>query len=413
VIARSRGSRRRAAKDRAFALLALAFRVRERPAPSRPAKILIIQLQQVGDTVIFTPTLRALRKRFADCRIDVVANPASAQLYRASPNVDHLMVVEGWNAPNLWRRFRAMLSIVTTLRREHYDCAVTDVTEQSFAYALLAYLSGSPVRVGFDIGDRGFLHTVRIPFDARLPYVLCNLAIARALGADDSDPREEIGLSAGDRAEAARKLLAAGVAEHVPFAVIHPGSNWQSKTWYSDRWARLADVLAERYGYQVVFVGTASEMLLVEAARREMRNRSATLVAGTTLAELAAVISKAAIFVGTDSGPRNIAGALGVPNVTVMSAQEDTDRWRGVRAGETVIRSNPRCTGCYLAYCAHRLCMDVIDVQQLTAAVAAAIRGGRTAAPRLEVTAVPTSAYVALAGSPDADCATLRRLAKA
>ena len=374
--------------------------------------MLVIQLQQIGDTVIFTPTLRALRKRFASCRIDVLANPASAQLYRGSPNVDRLTISRGWNAGGVAGRARAMLTLVRALRRERYDCVICDVTEQSFAYTLLAYLTGAPVRVGFDIADRGFLHTLRVPFDPGLPYVLCNLAIASALGADDADPREDIPLSDADRHGAEAKLVAAGIGEKDSIAVMHPGSNWQSKTWYPARWAGVADALADRYGHRIVFVGTTAEAGMVEAARSKMRGASATLVGATTLGELAAVITKAAIFVGTDSGPRNIAGALGVPTVTVMSAQEDTDRWRGVRAGEIVLRADARCTGCYYAFCAHRLCMDVIGVPDVMNAVDAAHRAGRTGAPRLETIPVPLRVYAEVAGCADADRATLRRLAK-
>lgn len=376
-----------------------------------PRRILILQLQQVGDTVVFSAALRAIRRRFPDARIAALVNPVSAQLLEPSPHLDELIVAPDWNRLRGGHRLLRMLPQLRAIRRMRFDCVIADVTEQSLAYAIIARVTGAPVRVGFASARASRLYTLRVPFRADAPFVLCNLDLARALGADAGDAREEVAISEA-AADGATRLLAEGGLAAQRLAVVHPGSNWQSKTWYADRWAVVADDLARR-GLAVVFVGTPGERDAVESARAAMTARSVSLVGRTTLPELAAVIARASLFVGTDSGPRNIAGALGVPNATVMSAQEDTDRWRGTREGETVLRANARCTGCYLAHCAHRLCMHAIEVGPVLEACAAALAADGPRPPREVRIPVPDRVYEAVAGTAAASCERLRTLAHA
>ena len=306
--------------------------------PDRP-KILLLQLQQVGDSMAVSPLLRALHQRYPDMILDVLASPAAKAVHRKSPHV-HAMR--------------------TAARGIRYDCVLACVNQVSFRYALIAALTGARRRLGFDVGGAGFLFTRRMSIPPGMNVLKANMLLAAALDADATNPVEEFWFDDADREAAAR------LVPERPYVVIHPGSNWQSKTWYADRWAAVADALAPLVP---VFVGTAAEAPLVDEI-----GRGISLVGKTDLCQLGAVMERAELCITTDSGPRHIAGALGRPLVTVMSSLDEPYRWTFDRPNEIVLRTDPPCAACLLSYCSHRTCMDRVTVDAVLSACARARR---------------------------------------
>ena len=380
-----------------------------------PRRILILQLQQLGDSVVFSPTLRAIRERFPDAELDLLTSPIASQLYAKSPYPSRIFRADRWGTREHGTRLLPLVPLIRKLRARRYDWVIADATQHSFKYSLIAFAIGAPVRIGFDVDSRGRLFTHRLALPSDAPLALCNLAIACVVGANAQPRPEEISFDAEDTSRIDALLRERGIAQETRVVLIHPGSNWQSKLWYADRFAKVADAVAMRSHCCIVFVGTAGETVEVEATRSAMHADSVSLVGATSLTELAALCARASLFIGTDSGPRNVAGAVGTRTVVVVSAQEDTSRWFGYRAGELAVRASARCIGCYYSRCAHRLCMRAIsenDVIELTFGEPPARRQPASALPVINVP-VPESLYVAVAGSPDADCASLRRLARA
>jgi ADP-heptose:LPS heptosyltransferase len=286
-----------------------------------------------------SPLLRALHRRYPDMMLDVLASPAAKAVHRKSPHV------------------HAML---TAARGVRYDCVLACVNQVSFRYAMIAALTGARRRIGFDVDGAGFLFTRRLTIPKGVNVLNANMLLAGAVDADASSPVEEFWFDDADR-EAAAHLV-----PEQPYVVIHPGSNWQSKTWYADRWAAVADALAPLVP---VFVGTAAEAPLVEEI-----GRGISLVGKTDLCQLGAVMERAELCITTDSGPRHIAGALGRPLVTVMSSLDEPYRWTFDRPNEIVLRTDPPCAACLLSYCSHRTCMDRLTVDAVLSACARARR---------------------------------------
>ncbi|NUO65221.1 MAG: glycosyltransferase family 9 protein [Gemmatimonadaceae bacterium] len=355
----------RAVRTAVFRLGGLFVRPHRGPLPAAPARILVLQLQQLGDSVIFTPTLRALRERFPSATIDLLATPAAAQVYRKSPYLDEIHVTHGWQGAFRGAGLRKLLPLLRELRGRAYDCTITDLAQQSFRFALIAWLVRAPWRIGFDIAGRGLLHNVRIPYRADASWVDANLDIARALGATPASLREEVAFDRSDEERVRAALADAGHAPERKLVVMHTGANWQSRTWYPERWSALADAVADRHEATIVFVGGGGERAYVDAVRAGMTRPSVSLAGVTDIPQLAALCRMSDLFVGTDSGPRHIARASGCAHVVVMSAQDDTDQWAGWGRGEVILRSFPSCSGCYFPRCAHKICMDAIETQRV------------------------------------------------
>jgi len=336
-------------------------------------KILILQMQQLGDSVVFTPTLRAIRAKYPNARIDLLCSPVSFELYRKSPYPDRLFVLSGAPSKANWRRWWL---VMRELRRVQYDVAIADVAQSSLLYGFAAALTGARQRIGFERENRGFLFTHRLRTQAGQNFIEANLEIARLLRAGEYSDKVQCFYDSDDTARA-RQLLGLEASGH-PMIAVHPASNWQSKTWFPDRWAALLDRLQNDYGASIVLVGTLKEQQYVQEILARMNRPARSLAGLTSLTELAAVLAESDLFVGTDSGPRHIAAGVGVPQVTLMSSQDSPDRWIFHREEEIVLRTDPPCSPCFSSYCSHRRCMEEISVASALSACRALIEAGRS-----------------------------------
>jgi ADP-heptose:LPS heptosyltransferase len=335
------------------------------------ARILLLQLQQVGDSLVMSPTLRAVRDRYPQADVDVLTTPVGYEVHKGSPHIRRLFVAPGQDARRTGR-LRWWLHTTRELRQAGYDCVLACRNHVSARYVLVALVSGARHRIGFDEAPGGFLFTRRLHVGGQESVIQTNLRLAAAIGADGAHPREEFWFDGRDEAHVA-SLLAAHAIGEARLAVLHVASNWQSKTWYAERWAAVAD-WAARQGLHPVFVGRTCDAGLVAAVQSLMEASSTSLAGATDLCQLGALLARADLFIGTDSGPRHIAGALGRPQVTIMSSLDEPWRWVLNRPREVVLRTDPACRGCLLSACDHRRCMDLIPADQAIAACQEVLR---------------------------------------
>src|SRR5690348_12307312 len=255
---------RRAAFERGLQLVSRSIgeHLQRKIDRSRIQKIIILQVQMVGDSVAFTPTLRAIRNCFPNAQIDLLCSPISAEFYGKCRYVDHLLLDQWFHSRA--RHLRAELQLIRRIRATGYDLAICDASEISASHGLVALLTGAPMRIGFTANSRGFLYTWQLPTNPNANFIEDNLAIAIALGSDSLSRDVECYFDDLDD-QYARRLIP--VHNRKPLVAIRAASNWQSKTWLPERWASVADTLVERYDAQVIFVGTAGEREHIDAIR--------------------------------------------------------------------------------------------------------------------------------------------------
>lgn len=329
----------------------------ERPLDlSKVEKILILQLQQLGDSVVFTPTLRAIREQFPLARIDMLCSSVSLELYRKCPYLAHRYLYA--SVGTRWHRGIRLFSLMREIRETSYDLVIADVTHTALWYGTAAWLAGGRRRLGFDVDHRGFLFTNRL-YPSEANFVDCNLQIARALGVRVPSATVECFFDEED-CRAIDALLERLCVPRRRIA-IHAASNWQSKTWFPERWAGVADALVKDYDATVLFVGSRKEQSYIHDIMSKMKAPAFSIAGETSLSQLAALLTRCDLFIGTDSGPRHIAAAVGARQVTVMSSQDRPGRWSFDRQSEIVLRTDPSCSPCLLSYCSHRQCMEAIS----------------------------------------------------
>lgn len=328
----------------------------------------------IGDAVMATPTLRALRKHFGpQARIVGAGRPYVADVLAGTPWLDDLLLYD----PRGKDPQRGSWPLVKKLRAERLDLAV--LLPNSFRTAMLARLGGAKRRVGYDRYLRGPLLTTRLPpprVDGKLvpcPMVDYYLALASAVGCAEESPRLELATSAADEtaADAAWRRLNLGAARQV-VTLNCSGAFGAAKLWPVAHFADLAARIVRELDHDVLVVCGPSER---QAAERIVDLAAHPRVVSLAAEPLSLGLTKASIrrsrlLVTTDSGPRHFGVALGVPVVGLYGPTPPI--WGENPTAEAVhLQVELDCLGCHKRTCplGHHRCMRDLSVERVYAAV--------------------------------------------
>ncbi len=299
-------------------------------------RLLAVRLDNLGDVLMTTPALAAIKQALPGVHTTLLASPAGAALQPHLPDVDEVITFE---AP--WVQSRctaaqagpAVQDLVQRLAAGRFDAVVvfTVCTQSALPMAMVAMQAGIPLRLAHCRENPYHLlsHWVRdaeVPGDGMRHEVQRQLDLLAAVGiappAQGLPGRPATGLrfmpAPADAASLAAKLAQAGMDPAAPWFVVHPGASAESRRYPAERFAKAAQAVAEAGGGHAVIVGGPAEAALVQAAR-PAQAPSTALVGGLSLGELAALIAGARITLCNNSGPAHIAAALGAPVVVLYA----------------------------------------------------------------------------------------------
>ncbi|TMA64473.1 MAG: lipopolysaccharide heptosyltransferase II [Deltaproteobacteria bacterium] len=316
------------------------------PGPPRPnggtqgrlgPALLVAQTSFLGDVVLTTPLVSALRARLAPRRLSVLVRPEAAPLLQGHPDVDDVLIDDKRGRD---RGLRGLLRTARRVGRERFELAVSP--HRSLRTALVLAAARIPRRIGFRESRGAFFYHVRVTRDRRRHDVERNLALLDAFGPGPADaPRLHLAV---DREAAARAatLLPAGPA---PLVGLAPGSAWATKRWTPAGFAAVAAAL-EADGARCVLLGSAADRPLVEAIRAASGGRAVGLAGRTDVATLVAVIDRLALLIANDSAPMHVACARGVPVVAVFCATTPALGYGPWGSAHTVLGADLACRPC-------------------------------------------------------------------
>ena len=326
-----------------------------------PHKIVIRGPNWLGDAILGVPAMKAVRERFPEAEITLLVRPAVAGLFHTVPFIDKVWTRPSPGATEWIRTAREM-------RRRGFDLAL--LLPNSFESALTVFLGGVRTRVGYATDNRGWLlnHSVRLPRGKphQVDYYL-NL-VDNAFGSGPH-PDIEIAPTEEELASAQKLLTGAGVDPSAGFIVVNPGAAFGSaKRWFEDRFAEVADRLADEMTSHVVMIGSPGERPIAEKIRDSMKTPAVVLSGETDLETLVGVLAQASMMVTNDSGPMHMAAALGVPTVAVFGST-DADVTSPVGPHTRLVRHDVPCSPCLLRECPidHR-CMDAVTADEVVEA---------------------------------------------
>jgi len=333
------------------------------------SRILVRATNWVGDAVMSLPALQAIRKRFPDAHIAVLARPWVADLYKRQKFADRVILHTAGKGAGDWRGKWRLSQI---LRAGHFDAAI--LLQNAFEAALIARLAGIPRRIGYDRDGRGFLLTHAIPVprpgEIRLHESYYYLEMLRRAGILKEIPEvKQIRLEDTDTARQAggERLAAAGLRG--PVVGVSPGAAFGSaKQWYPERFAEAATRVAAAHGAGVAVFGSAGEKALCEQVAGQISGtgRPARNFAGeTSLSEFMEMAAACLVMLTNDSGAMHIAAALGVPTVAVFGPTDHTATCP-LSPLARIVREPVDCSPCKLRECPtdHR-CMERVSVERV------------------------------------------------
>lgn len=329
-------------------------------------KLLIIKLSSLGDIVLSTASLRAIRERFPHHKISLLVGEESKELLFHCPYIDELLVVD---LKNKDKGLRGLLSIARILRKKNFDLVI-DLQNNRISH-LLSFLSLSVERYGYDNKKFSFFLNHRIK-NEKLPLdpVTHQFRVLKMLGIDLKDNHLELWPSKEDDTYVEDLLNSQWLSadQKIIGINISASKRWLSKCWPGGNVAKLCEELGLR-NMRVVITGTQADVEEANALIAMVKNtKIINACAKTTVNQLACLIKRCALYISADSSPLHIAVAVKTP-VIAFFGPTDPRRHMVPANNALIIKRDLPCSPCYKPKCKHRKCMSLITVDEVLAAI--------------------------------------------
>jgi heptosyltransferase-2 len=333
-----------------------------------PQKILIRCPNWVGDLVMATPAIKAIRRRFNRSQVVLLLKPYGKKVIEHFPYFDEILEYDDRDKD---QGMRGIFSWAMRLRRKNFDLAV--IFPNSFSSALIAFLAGIKRRVGYSREGRGWMLTDPIkpvrkgPKIIPIPMVEYYLRITDWLECPRLSLTPELFVSSATRLKAQDILKRCGVnGKHMTIVMIPGAAYGSSKCWKPEYFAQVADHLIEGYGCNLVIVPGPEEIQIARDIEARMVKRPIVLAAPIVpLDILMAIIQFSSLVITNDTGPRHFAVAFDKPVVVIMGPTDP--RYTNLNLEKTtVLREDLDCSPCHLKVCPrdHR-CMTAITPEKV------------------------------------------------
>jgi len=345
-------------------------------------RILVFRIGNVGDVLVALPAFEAIRQRFPEARICLLTSPGQAGAPGAEDVLPRKVWFDEWMvyyASDI-KPWRGRWDMLKRVRRGDFDLFIELPNQLSKARdelrnMMVARLAGCRFGFGFQISHHQIFRRIQMMHTAwRQESVRIHAAIAPELRMPFATVR--LPVTPSDRKAAAQLLSALGMPEGRQYIVMHVGAKRPTNRWPLERYARVADEIARRYGVEIVLTGSAAELPVVEQVCGFMTERAFAACGCLDLKQTAALLEGACLYVGNDTGPMHLAAAVGTPVVAVFSARDFPEKWYPAGEGHIVLRQDVPCSPCFKQICDKELaCLTKIHVEDVLGAVERQLSG--------------------------------------
>lgn len=309
----------------------------------RVKRILIIKMRYIGDTVLATPLLAALKTAMPTAEAVLLVNKEAAPVVQGHPRIDRLMVFDTGRAKKDIPYFIRFLRDIRQMKCDMVlDLTVNDRT------ALFTFATRAAYRIGYDGVSffQRFAYTHLVPYRfGQIHTVDHHLVMADHLSCPPVDKNPDLPVFSKDITWVRHRLEGAGLEKSRPFVLIHPGARRWYKSWPADRFAQIADMIHQHHAVQVVLSGGPSDRGSCETIASKARSPVLNLCGRIPLAQLPALIQQSALLIGNDSAPIHIATAVKTPVIALFGPTRWED-WQPRRDHDTTLSVSFLCRPC-------------------------------------------------------------------
>ncbi len=329
-------------------------------------KILIVRLDRIGDVVLSTPVLKAVREAYPDSHIAFMVAPHARDIADGNPYINEVIVYDKSRAH---KGILEGAKFIAGLARKKFDIAI--MLHPTVRTHLLAFLSGIPKRLGY-ARKMGLILTDRIPDKKHLGLkheIDYTLGLLSYIGIEPTDRKLHVPTDDVSEERVRHILADSGIKDGDKIVAINPGASCPSKRWPAERFAETADALTRELGVKIVIVSGSQDKRFADNTLSAMKTAAVDLSGKTTIRELACLLKRSSLFISNDSGPVHIACAMGTPVISVFGRSDrglSPRRWGPTNKMDRIIHKDVGCDICLAHNCKAELrCLAAITVDDV------------------------------------------------
>lgn len=339
--------------------------------------ILLVQLAGIGDLVMATPAISAIRERFPDAYIALLTTGRTKDLLKNSKDLNRIFSLDYEGRFRISSLFnQGNVRAIGELRRQKFDLAVNLYQIYSLKGALQLWLLFKLIKIKFtagrDTAGKGFflnLKTEEIPVRSE-HEVESNLHLVELLGAKAQTKNLQLDIDSADGNFIAKLLAGYGVCDKDLLIGINPGSAWRlTRRWLPERFAQTADEIINKYPAKIVLTGSREEAGLSDEIISLMKRKIINTAGKLNIAQLVALIKRCNLYISTDSGPLHIAAAVKTPLIALFGPGNKRYFPYAESNKFTIVKKDVECSPCYRIKCNDHRCMELITVGDVLEAV--------------------------------------------
>jgi len=326
-------------------------------------------MDRIGDVVLSTPAIKAVRDEYPDGHIAVLVRSYARDVVDGNPYVNEVITYDKSGKEN---GILGNIRFVSYLRRKRFDLVI--ILHPKNSSHVLTFLAGIPERIGYD-KKLGILLTKRIPHTKQyglkheMDYALDVLSYA-GIKPKNKNLYMPINRSSEEKIQAIFDNN--GISEKDIVVVIHPAASCPSRRWSLDRFAKIADILSEKFKARLIIVAGRDDAVFGRKVSGLMKFKPLDLSGKTSIADLASVLKRSKLLISNDSGPVHIACALGIPVISIFSRKDrgiSPQRWAPVGKSCVALHRDVGCEICLAHNCKLGFkCLDAIGVEDVLSA---------------------------------------------
>jgi len=340
-------------------------------------RILIMRTDRIGDVLLSTPVIKALREAYPYSYLAMMVSPYAREIVEGNPYLDEVILYDKDSQHKSWI---SSFKLARQLASKRFDLAI--ILHPTNRVHLLAYLCGIPMRIGYD-RKFGFLLTNRLKHlkqrgeKHELDY---NLDMVEYLGIEPKSKQLFMPIKEDSEQWVKVLLEKSGISFKDKLLGLHPGASCPSKVWPLERFAEVADRLADKYGFKVIIVSGKNDSAKAKVVAQAMKSPAVNLAGETSLSQLACLLKRCALFISNDSGPVHLAVAVGVPVISIFGRQQaglSPKRWGPLGAKDKVLHKSAGCIECLAHNCVKSFaCLKAITVEDVITAAESVFKAG-------------------------------------
>jgi lipopolysaccharide heptosyltransferase II len=325
-------------------------------------RILVVNVNWLGDVVFSTPFLRVLRQNYPRSFIASTIPLRCKEILEGCPYLDEVLY---FDERTTHRSLYKKIQFILRLRKQRFDIAF--ILKPSQTRSLILKLAGIKERIGFDNPKSGWLLTVKVPPPNRVLHKIDYfLIMLEYLGFKISQRKYEVFPSDRDRAYIRGLFSQKGLVRILPLVVINPGANWYPKRWPPENFAELIKRIKERLSLNIAITGADKDRDLARRIIKESGKVVFDFSGQTSLGQLAALMQEADIVISADSGPMHIAAAVGKKVIALFGPTSARISGPYPLEKHIIIQKDVGCTiPCYKLDCQDYRCMKAITVDDV------------------------------------------------